>query len=220
MALQMTPSPMPASLAREQGEMLHAALRDLPVGLLAPLLRGVRRHADSLVPGSLYSDQGRCAVGMMLDELRPRRRFGRPKPTIRQEAPAIARAHPQLPFIEDLFDSTCRRLGHRLRLAPSEVAATVGLWIAAEVQAEINLRHMEAGGAAPPATAAAVLDEALFADTVARLRELRPWLSQEQATRTVEGLIRARRPEELFVPPEWESEVELQRQRLGALAHA
>ncbi len=209
---------MPTDIARERGEILHQALRDLPVGLLAPLLRGVRRQADLLVPGSLYSGSGACAVGMMLEELRggrSRRRFGRPKPTIRQEAPDIVRAYPSMAHIEDVFDSTCKRLGNRLRVEPIAVASTVGLWVAAEVQAEINLRHMEAGGSAPPAHAPAVLDEALFADTVARMRELRPWLSQEQATRAVEGLIRARRPEELFVPTEWEAEVELQRERLG-----
>ncbi|MDQ6750055.1 MAG: hypothetical protein M3Z33_04800 [Actinomycetota bacterium] len=209
---------MPTDIARERGEILHQALRDLPYGLLAPLLRGVRRHADQLVPGSLYSGPGACAVGMMLDELRggrPRRRFGRPKPTIRQEAPDIVRAYPSMAHIEDVFDSTCKRLGARLRVDPSQVASTVGLWVAAEVQAEINLRHMEAGGSEPPAHAPAVLDEALFADTVARLRELRPWLSEEQATRAVECLIRARRPEELFLPPEWQAEVELQRERLA-----
>ena len=50
--------------------MLHRAFQDLPVGVLACLLRGVRRHADSLVPGSLQSGRGGCAVGMMLHELR------------------------------------------------------------------------------------------------------------------------------------------------------
>ena len=212
---------MPADIACERGEILHQALRELPVGLLAPLLRGVRRHADLLVPGSLYSGEGGCAVGMMLDELRggrPRWRFRRPKPTIRQEAPDIARAHPRMAQIEHVFDSTCKRLGRRLGMEPGDVAPTVGLWLAAEVQAEINLRHMEESTGAPPPRASAALDESLFADTVARLRELRPWLSEEQATRMVEHVIGARRPEELFVPPEWEAEVELQRQRLSCPA--
>lgn len=212
---------MPADLAGKQGEILHGVLRELPVGLLAPLLRGVRRHADRLMPGSLYSEDGGCPVGMMLDELRggrPRWRFRRRLPTIRQEDPALARDYPCIADIEDFFDSTCKRLGSRLGVQPGEAAPTVGLWMAAEVHAEINLRHMEAAAAAPPATAPAVLDESLFADTVARLRALRPWLSEEQAMRTVEGLIGARRPEPLFVPPEWQAEVELQRQRLSCPA--
>ena len=214
----MTPSPMPADLARERGEILHSALRELPVDLLAPLLRGVRRHADLLVPGSLYSDDGGCPVGMMLDELRgrrPRWRFRRRNATIRQQEPDIARAHPRIAHIEYIFDSTCKKLGRRLGAQACEVAPTVGLWMAAEVQAEINLRHMEAGTSAPAPAARAVLDESLFDDTVARLRELRPWLSPEQARRTVERLVGARRPEKLFVPPEWEAEVDLQRRRLG-----
>ena len=213
------PSPMPADIARERGEILHQALRELPVELLAPLLRGVRRHADLLAPGSLYTGQGGCAVGMMLDELRgarPRRRFRRARPSLRQEAPDIARAYPRMTHIEYVFDSTCKRLGHRLRVDPSDVASTVGLWMAAEVQAEINLRHMEAGADAPQTFARAVLDESLFEDTVARLRELRPWLSGEQATRMVEHMVGARRPEQLFVPPEWQVEVELQRHRLAS----
>jgi hypothetical protein len=219
--MSVMPTPMPADIASERGEILHQALRELPVELLAPLLRGVRRHADRLVPGSLYNGQGGCAVGMMLDELRdarPRRRFRRPKPTLRQEAPGIARAYPRMAHIEYVFDSTCKRLGHRLRVEPSDVASTVGLWMAAEVQAEINLRHMEAGAETPRTFQRAALDEALFHDTVARLHELRPWLSYEQATRMVEHMIGARRPEQLFVPPEWQVEVELQRQRLASPA--
>ena len=172
----MTPAPIPADLARERGQVLHKALRDLPVGLLAPLLRGVRRHSDSLVPGSLYSSDGACAVGLMLDELRggrPRGRFRRRPPTIHEEAPKIAREYPRLAHIEFIFDHSCRALEERLGVSPGEAGRTVGLWMAAEVQAEINLRHMEASAEDTPARAA-VLDKALFADTVARLRDLRP----------------------------------------------
>jgi hypothetical protein len=213
----MTPSPMPADLARERGQVLHRALRELPVGLLAPLLRGVRRHADMLVPGSLYSDEGACAVGLMLDELRGGRRRGRfrwSSPTIHEEEPEIARAYPRLGHVEFIFDRTCKEVQQRLGLGPDQAGHTTGLWMAAEVQAEINLRHMEASAEGRPARAAQ-LDPALFADTVARLRDLRPWLSEDQAARVVEGVVGARRAEPLFVPAEWESEVELQRRRLA-----
>jgi hypothetical protein len=213
----MTPSPMPDDLARERGQVLHRALRELPVGLLAALLRGVRRHADMLVPGSLYSDEGACAVGLMLDELRGRRRrrrFRWTSPTIHEEEPEIARDYPRLAHIEFIFDRTCKELQARLGLGPYAAGHTTGLWMAAEVQAEINLRHMEAAAEDRPARAAQ-LDPALFADTVGRLRALRPWLSEEQAARVVEGFVGARRAEPLFVPAEWESEVELQRRRLA-----
>jgi hypothetical protein len=213
----MTPSPMPDDLARDRGQVLHRALRDLPVGLLAPLLRGVRRHADLLVPGSLYSDEGACAVGLMLDELRGPRRRGRfrwSSPTIHEEEPEMARDYPRLAHIEFIFDRTCKELQHRLGLAPDEAGHTTGLWMAAEVQAEINLRHMEAGAEGRPSREAQ-LDPAVFADTVARLRDLRPWLSEGQAARTVEGFVGARRAESLFVPAEWEAELELQRRRLA-----
>ena len=62
------------------------------------------------------------------------------------------------------------------------------------------------------------LDAELFEATVDRLMQLRPGLSQTQATRAVESLIGARRlePDPLFMPSAWERELELQRQRLAA----
>src|SRR3954470_6979531 len=159
---------LPPDLARERGAVLHRALRGLPVWLLEPLLVGTRRHADALVPGSLYSDDGAsgCAVGMMLNELTSarsrRRRFGRkPSPTIHEEAPALARDHPRLAHIEFIFDRTCLQLRHRFDLTEWDAAGMVGLWMAAEVQAEINLRHVES--AEPPPGGGADVDKALFA---------------------------------------------------------
>jgi hypothetical protein len=96
--------------------------------------------------------------------------------------------------------------------------------MAAETQAEINMRHLEgesAGAPAPalPATRVA-LDEDLFHATVERLRELRPALSRAQAAKAVEELVGARRlePEPLFMPAAWEHELELQQARLAARA--
>ena len=214
----MTPTPIPPDLARERGQVLHRALRDLPVDLLAALLRGIRRHADTLVPGALYNGRGGCAVGMMLHELRgtrPRRHLRWRSPTIHEEAPEIAEKHPRLAHIEFIFDHTCEALAERRGVSQCDVARDVGLWMAGEVQAEINLRHMAEEVEAAPAGRAAVLDEALFGDTVARLRELRPWLSEDQARRTVEGFVGARRAEPVYVPAEWESELELQQERLA-----
>jgi hypothetical protein len=210
---------LPPDLARERGAVLHRALRELPVWLLEPLLVGTRLHADALVPGSLYGDDGLsgCAVGMMLNELsssQPRRRRFRRRtsPTIHEEAPGLARSHPRLAHIEFIFDRTCQQLCERLGLTECEAAGMVGLWMAAEVQAEINLRHVET--AAPPPGGGAEVDGALFADTVARLRDLRPWLSEDEATRAVAAWTGARPADPVFVPPEWVDEVESQRERL------
>ena len=199
--------------------MLHRALRELPVWLLEPLLVGTRRHADALVPGSLYGDDGvsGCAVGMMLNELSSsqpgRRRFRRrPSPTIHEEAPELAQDHPRLAHIEFIFDRTCQQLRELLDLTERDAAGMVGLWMAAEVQAEINLRHVEI--AAPPPGGGAEVDQALFADTVARLRDLRPWLSEEAATRAVTAWTGGRPADPVFVPPEWVDEIESQRERL------
>ena len=123
--------------------MLHRALQDLPVDVLTCLLRGVRRHADSLVPGSLQSGRGGCAVGMMLHELRgtrPGRRLRWRSPTIHEDAPEVARMHPRLAHIEFIFDRTCDALAGRRAVEPCEVARDVGFWMAAEVEREINFR--------------------------------------------------------------------------------
>ena len=203
--------------------MLHRALRELPVWLLEPLLVGTRRHADALAPGSLYGDDGvsGCAVGMMLNELsrsQPRRRRfrRRPSPTIHEEAPELAQHHPRLAHIEFIFDHTCQQLQELLDVSEREAAGMVGLWMAAEVQAEINLRHVES--AEPPPGGGAEVDKALFADTVARLRDLRPWLSEEAAARAVTAWTGARPADPVFVPPEWVDEVVSQRKRLLGVA--
>ncbi len=96
----------------------------------------------------------------------------------------------------------------------------VGLWMAAETQSEINMRHMEettAQAAASKPSRSVAMDERLFAATVDRLIELRPALSRAEATMAVEGLIGARRLESdpLFVPVAWEHELEAQQARLA-----
>ena len=202
------------------------------------MLRGLRRHADCLVAGSLYSDDGGgCAVGMMLREIAesppegsaPERqsllsrlwprglRFQ--SPTVRESHPDLARANPRLAHLELIFDVTCTMLAEQRELCPREATRSVGLWMAAETQAEINLRHVtnesEADCQARPLPAAA-LDPKLFHETVGRLRQLRPWLTEGQASRIIEGWVGARRIEftPLFVPDDWATEVALQRRRL------
>jgi hypothetical protein len=142
---------MPADLARERGELVRKALRSLPLELLDALLRGTRRHADSLAPGSLFSRDGRCAVGMMLIELEERPSWPSPRrrsPTIHEAAPALARQYPRLAHLEFIFDRTCQALAERLDRSPCEVARSVGLWMAAEAQAEIDSRRKHTNGAA------------------------------------------------------------------------
>jgi hypothetical protein len=212
---------MPPEVAAERGAVLHRALRDLPLELLEPLLHGIRRHADSLLPGSLHRGDGGCAVAMMLRELdghRRRRRGG--SNTIWDERPELARKHPRLGHIEVIFDRTCRALlDERHDLLEQEVGRVVGLWMAAETQAEINLRHVE-GRALPDEgpDPTAGLDPAVVADTVARLRDSRPWLDEAQAARAVRAWVGSDQP--VFVPPEWEDEVELQRRRLDGPSEA
>jgi hypothetical protein len=213
----MLGSLIPPDVAAERGAVLHRALRELPVGLLEPLLRGIRRHADSLVPGSLHRGDGGCAVAMMLRELDSgvSRRRRRKNMTIWDERPKLARRHPRIAHIEVIFDRTCLALLERHDISEEEAGRVVGLWMAAETQAEINLRHLEVHASSDTTSdPGAGLDPAIFADTVARLRQLRPWLSEDQAARAVRAWVRSDEP--MFVPREWEDEVELQRRRLAA----
>lgn len=231
---EVPPIPLPEQLARERGAILQRALRDLPPSLLEAMLRGLRRHSDALAPGGLYTGDGSggCAVGMMLREItgepseeRSGRwwlRFRFQSPTIREDRPDLARANPRLWHLELIFDVTCDEMGDRLGVPAHEVARSVGLWMAGETQAELSLRRMEAaagGQAAARTLPAAELDARLFQDTVARLRQLRPWLSERQASLMVEGWVGARRaePDPLYVPDHWATEVRLQRDRLEAV---
>jgi hypothetical protein len=230
-------SPLPTELARERGAVLHRALRTLPVALLEPLLRGLRRHADQLVPGHLATGNGGCAVGMMLHELAldpswqeagalpaPERRWRSMwrQASIYDSWPKLAASYPRLHHVEIVFDVTCKRLRAEGVMDHDDAPRAVGLWMAAETQSEINMRHLEAGAQgtdAPPLPPRSVpLDAELFEATVERLMQLRPGLSRAQATTAVESLIGARRlePEPLFMPSAWENELELQRQRLAA----
>ncbi len=217
--------------------MLHRALRTLPVALLEPLLRGLRRHADQLVPGHLVTGNGGCAVGLMLRELAldpswqqagelpPRQRRWTSmwrQPSIYESWPQLAASYPRLHHVEIVFDVTCERLHAEGHMDAGDVPRAVGLWMAAETQSEINMRHLEDGAGdskAPPLPPRSVpLDAELFEATVERLMQLRPGLSRAQATTAVESLIGARRlePDPLFMPAAWERELELQRQRLAA----
>jgi hypothetical protein len=230
------PAPLlPADLARERGVVLHRALRHLPTGLLEPLLSALRRNADRLVPNRLYEEggDGGCAVGMMLRELEAgerhavgarRLRRWRPKRSVVDQHPELARAHPRLAHIEIVFDNSCAALrSRRPALTEREAARRVGLWMAAEVQAEVNLRHLELRAEAAPlpslARHACAHEQALFAQATLRLRELRPWLTESRAARVIESWLglRVLEPDPTFVPAEWVEEVRLQR---GRLAHA
>jgi len=231
-------TPLPPEIVGERSVIFHRALRGLPLTLLEPLVRGLRRHADSLVPGRLVTANGGCALGMMLRELAsdpsrqetgalpPRRRRRRPGASARGSSiyerwPQLAKAYPRLSHVEIIFDATCDELAQRTDLPEGEIPRMVGLWMAAETQSEINMRHMEetaAQAAASKPSRSVAMDERLFAATVDRLIELRPALSRAEATMVVEGLIGARRlgSDPLFVPADWEHELEAQQARLAA----
>jgi hypothetical protein len=229
-AWTITPSLLPPELATERGAVLNRALRGLPIPLLELLLRGLRRRANALTVGQLYSRDGSrgCAMGVLLDELAERtprakkvarrlRRRRRTARTIHDEWPEFALTYPRVAHIEFIYDNTCETLcGHDPELSEHEACRRVGIWMAAETQAEVNLRHLETADSQGPRLPVAPADSALFESTVARLTELRPWLSERQAARLVEAWTGTRRldPDPVFVPREWIEELELQRRAL------
>ncbi len=71
-----------------------------------------------------------------------------------------------------------------------EVPRAVGLWMAGETEAEINLRHLEAHAAPEAPLDAAGVEGPLFEQTVDRMMELRPSLSRAQAAAAVRRLSR------------------------------
>jgi hypothetical protein len=207
--------------------VLNRALRGLPIPLLELLLRGLRRQANALTIGQLFSRDGSrgCAVGVLLDELaqqtpkakkvtRRLKRRRRAARTIHDEWPEFAVTYPRVPHIEFIYDNTCEALcGHDPELSEHEACRRVGIWMAAETQAEVNLRHLETADSHGARLPVAPADAPLFESTVARLRVLRPWLSEDQTARLVEAWTGTRRldPDPVFVPREWIEELEFQR---------
>ena len=195
---------VPIEVGKDRAAVLHRALRNLPVELLEPLLDGLRRYADSLAPGNVDDGHGGgCAIGMMLREISddprladlcdpPPRRVPRFKrgPSVYHRWPALAKAQPRLLHIETLFDSTCAGLRAEGDVPEDQVPRAVGLWMAAETEAEINLRHLEAHSASESPLNGAGAGGPLFEQTVDRLMELRPSLSRAQAAAAVRRLSR------------------------------
>jgi hypothetical protein len=222
---------MPEELAREREPVLRRALRHLPASLLEGLAAGLRRRADQLSPGHLGDGLSGCAVGAMLCELVPgdaRRSTGPRGATVLLSHRDLAKRFPRVHHIELVFDTSVELLRVRRPDVSAAAAATaVGAWMAAETQAELNLRHLERGAdadssgrsaalAAPldrVAPALAPADEArhhlLFHDTVERLRVLRPHLSRTQAETAVRRFLDPEDPalagaeEPLVIPREW-----------------
>jgi len=118
----------------------------------------------------------------------PPRRWHRKRPSVYHRWPELARRYPRLLHLESFFDATREQLTRRGELPAAEVPTAVGLWMAAETEAEINLRHLEAQGAGSPPPGRPNTAGPLFERTVERLMQLRPSLSREQAEALVRRL--------------------------------
>jgi hypothetical protein len=127
------------------------ALQHLPDALLAAMARGLTGNVDDLVPGALFRDRDSsgCAVGITLRELAPDAfQFGRLEFWLwhrwrREVEPDVARRFPHLQQLQRLFDQAVGELDELGR--HNRPAKTVGLWLAACAQAELQAR----GGRAP-----------------------------------------------------------------------
>ena len=161
--------------------MLDRTLRHLPDAVLDAMRRGLDRHDGRLHPGKLFSDDGGCAVGVMLRELFPgyqveRGLIGRLRPraeSILDEHPRLARSLPRLAHIEIWFDTTievCReRDPHR---TVAEWAQAVGRWCAGCLHAELERRRRWAAEPVPGFSAERPHDRRQLAAPRLRQQEL------------------------------------------------
>jgi hypothetical protein len=142
---------IPPALAVERKQVLDRTMRHLPDPVLDAMRRGLDRHDGRLRPGKLYTEEGGCAVGVMLRELFPSYRarrglLGRLRPrnqSIVDEHPQLARALPRLVHVEIWFDTTiqtCRERDPSRTVA--EWAQAVGRWLAGCLYVELEHRGM------------------------------------------------------------------------------
>jgi hypothetical protein len=140
---------IPPAVAAERRKVLERAMRHLPDVVLDAMRRGLDRHDGRLRPGRLFSGQGGCAVGVMLDELFPgygaRRgpiaRLRPRKKSVVDEHPQLALALPRLVHIELWFDiaiRTCRERDPSHTVA--DWAQAVGRWLAGCLHVELDRR--------------------------------------------------------------------------------
>lgn len=153
MSLDRPPAPRPEAILRPPAGLSRAlsvpatrVLQHMPDALLQAMARGVTLNADGLVAGALFRDRDSsgCAVGITLRELAPDAfHFGRLEFWLwhrwrRGVAPDVARRFPQLRQLQPLFDQAVAELNQLGR--HEQPAKTVGLWLAACAQAELQGR--------------------------------------------------------------------------------
>jgi hypothetical protein len=136
----------------ERLSVARRSLRALPDDMLVALACGLRRHADELLPGRLYSAQGGCPVGVMLRQLDPeaysggRLRFALRHGWRRRAGwygGELAR-NPRLRHLEWSFDEAVERTRELdPALSRRQAAAVVGAWIRADAEAELDWRRVQ-----------------------------------------------------------------------------
>ncbi len=136
----------------ERLSVARRTLRALPDEMLAALARGLRRHAEDLVPGRLYGAAGGgCAVGVMLRELDPEAYAGSGmriallhgwRRRTRSYGGELGR-NPRLRHLEWTFDASVERL-RRLRPGTPrrEAARLAGGLLLREAERELALRRL------------------------------------------------------------------------------
>ena len=122
--------------------MLDQTVRHLPDAVLDAMRRGLDRHDGRLLPGRLFSDEGSCAVGVMLLELFPGYRSKGRAESILDEQPRLAQSLPRLAHLEIWFDATIQicRNGDPSR-SVADWAQVVGRWLAGCLYVELDHRR-------------------------------------------------------------------------------
>lgn len=123
----------------------------MPTAILFALRAGLNDYQDKLEPGRLYSDDGGCAIGVMLRTIFPgafcqpgpifwlRRKL---RPSVKDDFSALAREEIRLHHIEIIFDRSVADIEKaNPNLTEREAASWVGRWIVLAIDRELGQRR-------------------------------------------------------------------------------
>lgn len=148
---EMTTVLIPQDIISSRTPLLQRTLSRLPTAILFALRAGLCDYQDKLEPGRLYTDDGGCAVGVMLRTIFPGA-FCQPgvvfwlrrhlRPSVKDDFTALAREEVRLHHIEIIFDRSVAEIeAANPDLDSAAAASWVGRWMVAAIEEELATRR-------------------------------------------------------------------------------